>query len=234
MQGDMVETIVNAISQSKVVLVLLSDQYCQSNVCRREWTYAMKKNIKVYVIIVQENFDKKKYGWVEFNIGDEFYYKMDKNDNFPKLIAHLREALNKKIEQVQNRRKSINATRRLSVPPPTTTRPEVPTGNHEYLQKKSIATWTSEDIQNWCNDNHLEKWCKPLTNFDGENLLVLRRDLSNDGRIQYIGKENPLDIFDVARFKREIDKILPVTTKKHEPPTKKQVIKRRTSKASNK
>jgi hypothetical protein len=234
MQGDIEQTIVNAISQSKVLLVLLSDEYCQSNICRREWTYAMKKNIKVYVIIVQKNFDKEKYGWVEFRIENEFYYKMHKNDDFPKLIAHLREALNKKLEQVQNRRKSINGTRRLSLPPPPTTRPEVSIGNHEYSQKKSITTWTSQDIQNWCTDNHLEKWCKPLINFDGENLLVLRRDLSNDGRIQYIGKENPLDIFDIARFKSEIDKILPVTTKTYKPPMKKQVIKRRTSKASNK
>jgi len=239
----MSETIANAISQSKVVLVLLSDDYCQSDFCRLEWTHAMKKKIKVYVIIVKKDFDKEKYGWVEFRIGDEFYYKMHKKEDFPKLIEHLRDTLNKKLEHVRNRRKSSNATKLRSSPPPSSPPtlplpppliPKVTPVDREYSRKTSIATWTPRDIQDWCNDNDLKKWCRPLASFDGQNLLVLRRDLSNDRRIQCIGKENTLDIFDVARFKSEVDKILSKTTTTHKAPTKKLVIKRRISKSSNK
>ncbi len=232
MKDDMIDTISKAISQSKVVFVLLSDAYCHSDYCRREWTYAINEKIKIYVIFVQKDFDKRKYDWVRFIIENNTYYKIHKNDDLQKLIENLSEILNKKLE---------NEPRPTS---PTPSIPVVSASNQEYLTK-TITTWTSEDVKNWCTDNRLEKWCKPLANYDGQNLVGFRRDLSNDIYIERFNMAHTLDLFDVSRFKSEVDKILLRTMTKHVPPTtttttthklptKKHVIKRRISKITDK
>lgn len=228
MKDNMFKTVSTAISQSKVVFVLLSDNYCKSDFCRREWHYAIGEQIRIYVIIVQKDFDKQKYDWVRFSVAGEFYYKMHNNDQIPKLIRHVDEFLNRRTER--------EATPAL--PPSSSSSPSKPktsTSNREYIKKTSITTWTSEDIQHWCYDNHLEKWSKPLTHFDGNNLLVLREDLSNDSYVQYIVKGNDLNGFDIARFKSEIDKLLSIPKKTESKILiKKHVRKRRISKSGAK
>jgi hypothetical protein len=231
MKDNMRETVAGAIRESKIVFVLLSDAYCESDFCRREWEFALEEKIKTYVIVVQKDFNRKNYDWVRFNIGGELYYNMHKNDDFPQLIQHSGEFLNKKIEDKPKRNENTKETRMPSPPLPLT--PKRSTGNPEY-SKTPIDTWTPVDVQSWCTDNHLNNWHKPLTNFDGQNLLALRRDLTEASYVQCVVKENTLNGLDVSRLKSEVDKILLKTTTTHKPSTKENVAKRRTSKSSNK
>ena len=82
MRDNMIDTVTKGINESKVVFVLLSDSYCKSDFCRREWSYARKEEIKIYVIVVQEDFNRQNYDWVRFQIGDDLYYKIGKDDGF--------------------------------------------------------------------------------------------------------------------------------------------------------
>ncbi len=93
MIDNMFETIARAIRESKIVFVLLSDAYCKSDFCRRQWTFALELKIKTYIIIVQKDFNRRNYDWIRFIAGGEIYYNMHKNDEFPKLIIHLGEFL---------------------------------------------------------------------------------------------------------------------------------------------
>jgi hypothetical protein len=231
MKDNLFETVARAIRESKIVFVLLSDAYCKSDFCRREWGFALEEEIKTYVIIVQKDFNKKNYDWVRLSLVGALYYNMHKNDQFPQLIKHLGEFLNKKIEDKQKRNENTNETRMPSPPLPPT--PKRLTGNPEY-SKTPIDSWTPVDVQSWCTDNHLNNWHKPLTNFDGQNLLALRRDLMEASYIQYVVKENTLNGLDVSRLKSEVDKILSKTTTTHKTSTKENVAKRRISKSSNK
>ena len=225
MKDDMYQTVARAMSESKVVFVLLSDEYCKSDFCRREWHYALNERIKVYVLVVQPDFDKQKYDWVRFCFGAEVYYKMHNKDDLQKLFNDASIFLNKKIE---NEAKPLSSR---PLPPISTKR----SSNNEYSRKSLISTWTSEDIQNWCSDNHLDKWSEPLKYFDGSSLLVLRRDLSDHLLVPYIVQENNLNGFDVARFKSEIDKLSSIPkTAEPKPLPKKRITKRCASKTSNK
>ncbi len=242
----MIDTVAKAISDSKIVFILLSDSYCQSDFCRMEWTYAINEGIQIYVVIVQEDFKKSKYDWVRFSFAGKLYYKMYNDDDFQNLIVHVTEFLNDKSESDEKAAQPTSQPPSSPLPPPVEPKPQ--TTNQKYLEK-SISTWTTNDVQNWCTDKKLEKWSKLLANYDGQNLLTLRKDLSKDSNIQYVVKGNSLDGIDVARFKSEIDKLSPRTVTKNESlvspsasldatkeksPTKKQPKPRRTSKSTNK
>ncbi|CAF4031103.1 unnamed protein product, partial [Rotaria sp. Silwood1] len=103
MKDDMAYTITSAIRQSKVVFVLLSNAYCTSDFCRREWQFAISEKIKVCPVSVQEDFQRDAFDWVVFNIGYSPFYKIYKNDELQRLIKNLR---SDKHEQSQ----SINKT----------------------------------------------------------------------------------------------------------------------------
>jgi hypothetical protein len=229
MRDNMIDTVVQAISESKVVFVLVSDNYCLSDFCRREWEFARGEKIKVYAIIVQKGFDKKKCDWARFLLTSERYYKLHDDIDFGQLIENLSERINKPLKHESSKKTHEIKTEPASPPPST---PDISINDRKYLTKPSIATWTYEDIRNWCLDRELKKWLKLLTNFDGQDLLVLRQDLSNDSQIQYIVKGNDLDGFDIARFKSEIDKISTKTMTTNKPSTKKNSSKRRLSKSS--
>ncbi|CAF1563011.1 unnamed protein product [Rotaria magnacalcarata] len=96
MTGDTVDSIVTAIRQSKAVFVLLSDAYCSSDICRREWEFAMAKHIKFYPIIVEKGFRTASYDWVSFNIGNRLFYRSYEPDHLESLINTLRMDIIKK------------------------------------------------------------------------------------------------------------------------------------------
>lgn len=218
MRGSAYETVARAINQSKVVFVLVSDHFCASDFCRREWKYAVQLEIKVYIIFVQEDFDKQKYDWVGFLTVDEIYYKLHRDADMPKLIEDLGEYLKKKNPD-KRQTTTTTSTRRNSMKRDSI----AAESNGEHLPKTSVDQWTVDDVQNWCSNNHLQRWRKPLQYFDGQTLIKLRRDLSNDQRLQLINRQYDLDLFEITRFKNEIDKIMPSSTTKIRP-------KRRTSK----
>ncbi|CAF1266080.1 unnamed protein product [Rotaria sordida] len=89
MKDNMVDTITSGIRQSKAVFVLLSNAYCASYFCRREWEFAINKKIKIYPVFVQEDFKKEAPDWALFNIGLNHYYKIYKHDDLERLIKTL-------------------------------------------------------------------------------------------------------------------------------------------------
>ena len=213
MRGNAFDATAKAINQSKVIVVLLSDNYCNSDFCQREWKYAVLEKVQVYVIIVQKDFNKKKYDWVKFLTVDQIYFKLDKEEEMQKFIKDLEEYVQgKNLEKVQVTIVSSTFSK---------TESKVPVGNRGYSQKSSIHQWTTEDVQDWCVDNHLERWRRPLKYFDGETLVKLRQDLSIDWRTQLINTEYDLDLFEITRFKTEIDKAIFPPTIKRKPPTRK-------------
>jgi len=241
MEGEMYDTVPKAIKKSKAVFVLLSDDYCASDFCRREWIHAVKYNIQVFTLIVQQKFDRKKYDWVEFLIGQRLYYKMHAEDGIENLIKNVRAFLKEKIEVEDglictSPRPNISETQdRLPESPRASITSQVPI-NQDYLNKPTVSTWTYDDIKNWCIDNHLEKWYPYFEYFDGANLLVFYQDLSKDRTLQFLPKENKLTAFDIARFKSEMEKLLAkqkvATVPKSAVKVKKHIVKRRESKQS--
>jgi hypothetical protein len=225
MKDDMVDTITSAIRQSKVIFILLSDAYCLSDFCRREWAFARDKQIKVYHVFVQEDFKRGTYDWVAFNISNDLYYKIYQNDDLQRLINNIRKD-NKDQPLLQQRTETLNNSNTSS----RLTLDSLRLGTNEYSKKQSVSDWTCEDVQDWCHDKNLNKWCAPLANYHGDALLELRRILSNDSHMTHVLNVHSLTVFDVALFKCELDKL----SSKRIIPHKKVVLNRRSSKSSAK
>ena len=209
MRGDMIETIVAAINQSKAVFVLLSKAYCESTICRREWEFAINRRIKVYHLIVQRDFKTGMYDWAQFNIGANYYYRLSAENGLKRMIDHIQ--LTKKTAVPLTPAQSSAPA--LAPLPPSTVPPlnESTVASNEpknYLTKRSIVQWTSEDIREWCLDKNLEKWCQPLVHYHGPALLELRQSLAVESHLQHFLNINDITIFDVIRFRCELNQVV--------------------------
>ena len=215
MKDNMVDTITQGIRGSDVMFVLLSDSYCKSDYCRREWTFAMQIKKAIYPVSGQEDFKRDAYDWVIFNIGTNYFYKLYKKDESQRLIKTLQKELRKNTDQ-QLQPSITKVTNNLSEAQTSlslTTESNQPNKN-KNLRKTSIAEWTSEDIQDWCHKNNLEKWCEPLAKYDGEALLELHKVLATETHLENITHGHKLTLIDVVLFKSKLNKLLskPTTT----------------------
>ncbi|CAF4645813.1 unnamed protein product [Rotaria sp. Silwood1] len=226
MRDDMVDTITSAIRQSKVVFVLLSNAYCTSDFCRREWQFAITKSIKVYPVFVQEDFQRNTFDWVVFNIGHNRFYKIYKDGELQHLIKNLR-----RDEHEQSKSPLDLNESQVTI---ATTIETNPLDKDANLKKKPIAKWTSEDIQNWCRTNNLEKWRTPLNSYHGKALLELNRMLENDTNLQYIVNGRDINLTDVVLLKCELHKLLSKRKTIRKLPKKKDITKHRSTDISTK
>jgi hypothetical protein len=198
MRDDMGEAICIGIKRSKAVFVLLSKSYCESAMCRREWWFAIKKGIKVYHVIVRKDFKIGMYDWVELNIGQNYYYRLDTAEGLTRMIDNIRLAKNVAVPPVPS----------PAILPSNESIPAASNEPKNYLNKRSIAQWTSEDIREWCVDKNLRKWCEPLAHYHGPALLELRRILAVESHLQHFLNIAEITVFDVAMFRCELNHIV--------------------------
>ncbi|UJR25085.1 hypothetical protein I4U23_006446 [Adineta vaga] len=199
MEKNIIDSITHAIRQSEVVFVLLSDAYCQSSTCRREWNFADTYKKTVCALVVQESFKRRSYDWVTFLIETDLYYKLhDKND-----VKHLLENLRK------NRHKLYQNDR-------------------DNLNKQLIAEWTRDNVQSWCRENKLNQWCQPLAHYNGRDLLELNKVLKKDAYLHHVATSHDIPLLDVIKFRGELRKLISETITTTTPiiSTKKTIIKR--------
>ncbi|CAF2094339.1 unnamed protein product [Rotaria magnacalcarata] len=224
MKDNIVNTITTAIRQSKAVFVLLSEAYCSSDMCRREWEFALKKNIKVYPIIVQEGFKTDMYDWVAFNIGQTLYYRIHGHDALKRLMENLKKDLHERK----------NSPKILTEPPLEATANNQSDTTREQFKDKAVAKWTPSDIHNWCEKNNLRKWCEPLAEYHGEALLELNRLLETDANLPHIAHGHGITLIDVVLFKCELQKLLSNRKARVKTAKKKDTVKHRTTNMSTK
>lgn len=74
--------------------------------------------------------------------------------------------------------------------------------------KQFIARWNADDVQNWCRDNKLDQWCRPLAQYHGGDLLELHRILKKDVHLQHIAASHQIPFLDVIKFRGELRKLV--------------------------
>ena len=97
-------------------------------------------------------------------------------------------------------------------------------------ERKSLTEWTSEDIEEWCRKNNLEKWCTPLAKYNGAALIEPNKILKTDANLPYIADGHEITLLDVVLFKSKLHQLLSDRKALAETPEKKQIIKRRSKK----
>ncbi|CAF3524144.1 unnamed protein product [Rotaria socialis] len=171
--GNVMDAMAQAIEQSNVIIICMSEQYRRSNYCRAEAHYAFQRQLKIVPILLQEHYTPD--GWLLFLIGQLLYVDFTKYE-FPRAIELLIQELkapgieDNRVPSVQSKRdKSFVA----SLSPKVVTLPE------------SILDWSQGDVQNWLVGLNLRQMAQLLVDFDGPSLNSLS---------EFITKSDPQQI----------------------------------------
>ncbi|XP_072020743.1 uncharacterized protein [Amphiura filiformis] len=73
MKGDIVDAMADAVQNSAVVLMCMSERYKESSNCRSEAQYAHKLKRPIIPLLMEEGYDPD--GWLGFILGTKLYYK---------------------------------------------------------------------------------------------------------------------------------------------------------------
>lgn len=222
MKNDMVLTITAAIRASKAVFAILSEGYCNSDYCRREWNFAQAKKIKIYPIIVHKRFSPKDYDWASFVIGTDLYYRINEKAGLEKLIKHLNDDINtKKVSTEKSVAVIKNSHKSMSV-----TTAHVHSETKRNCNEKPILEWESNDIEQWCREKNLKKWCEPLAFYHGPALLDLHKALTSNSTLLQGTFGQEITLTDVVLFKYELNKLIGENTEAHQLLKEKDTAKR--------
>ena len=82
-------SIIEAIENSALILICLSEQYYMSPHCRLEAEYAFKLNKPIIPIIIENDFVPR--GWLCLIIGENVYYNFTKNSFATSLSSLIKE-----------------------------------------------------------------------------------------------------------------------------------------------
>ncbi|CAF3979026.1 unnamed protein product, partial [Rotaria sordida] len=134
--GNVMDAMVQAIEQSRTIIICMSEQYRRSNYCRAEAEYAFQRRLKIVPVLLQEHY--KPDGWLLFLIGQSLYVDFTKHE-FPIAIEMLiKEIKALHMQDLHNIEVQSNQSALLALSP------SVP-----CLQPLSGAELRPENVQNW-------------------------------------------------------------------------------------
>ncbi|XP_069131214.1 heat shock 70 kDa protein 12B-like [Argopecten irradians] len=101
MKGNLLDAVSQAIHESKVVIICVSEQYGESKNCRTEAEFARKKNKIIIPFMMQRGPDIP--GWLDMILGEELFYKfydfgLDDQPAFEKRMKEVIKAISNHIE----------------------------------------------------------------------------------------------------------------------------------------
>ncbi|CAF1484293.1 unnamed protein product [Adineta steineri] len=177
---DLWEKIARGIGQSKVIVCLLSQEYFNSKSCRKEATFAIKRNKSIIPVYIGEPGD---CDWLDIHIAGLKYvrFKGDKTEL----------DRNKIQEMLRTIEATINETTTESLEQHT-----IPTQSRKETEKNKLTTldinkapeeWTSDDIQKWFSDYKVPDTLVKL--FDFQSIAEMYRYASKlhvDSRNEFV------------------------------------------------
>ncbi|CAF4113270.1 unnamed protein product [Rotaria sordida] len=163
MYGNVMDAMVEAIEQSQIILICMSEQYQRSNYCRAEAQYAFQKQLNMIPILLQKHY--KPDGWLAFLIGSLLYIDFTKYEYSKALDMLLKElkmidirnkTLTKSIQSKLNHKELLNISSCLT---------------QSIILPENIQDWTEIHVQKWLSDNNLPQMTRILSDMNGLNLI---------------------------------------------------------------
>jgi cell division septation protein DedD len=175
MRGSIVESMAEAVENSKVVLVCMSSNYKASTNCQAEAEYAFNRKSKIIPLMVEKDY--KPDGWLGFMAGSKLYVDFaDKEDEefdkaYELLIAEIkRQEVDENAEDEKAKATSDASTSKE--PEPTPEEPEpVPVQTRAYLGAGPVTMWTDVHVNEFLTDHELDPLVSVCKSMDGETLL---------------------------------------------------------------
>jgi hypothetical protein len=178
MHGSIIESMAEAIEQSRFVFICMSSNYKKSTNCKAEAEYAFNRKSNIIPLLVESNY--RADGWLGFLAGSKIYvdFAEKEDEEFEKayelLIAELeRNGLHDNAEQKTKTSPSSTS----SQPESNTEKPESKTNQPVLPQTRQyrnliLATmWEESHVQEFLVDNQLEQLVYACESMDGETLI---------------------------------------------------------------
>ncbi|CAF1563995.1 unnamed protein product [Rotaria sp. Silwood1] len=174
MHGNVMDAMAQAIEQSHIIIICMSEQYRKSNYCRAEAHYAFQRQLKIVPILLQKHY--KPDGWLLFLIGQLLYIDFTKYE-FSRAIKLLLKEL--QIEEIiETPIKAISS--RSSVESVIYKIEEIPLKKSlSLIFPKNILDWTQTNVHDWLIEHNLIQMSQILIDFDGSSLLYLNDFIKN-------------------------------------------------------
>lgn len=219
MRGSIVESMAEAVENSRCVLICMSSNYKSSTNCQAEAEYAFNRKSKIIPLMVEKDY--KPDGWLGFMAGSKLYIDFaDKDDDeefekaYELLIAEIKrqEADDGKEDEKEKPASDSSTTEELEAAPEETEPPPIQT--REYLSIGPVTMWTEVHVNEFLSDNELNPLLSICKSMDGETLLEFHQACQKTPSEMYplVNKNTegvpvPLDIF--FKFIQKLKKYLP-------------------------
>jgi hypothetical protein len=174
MHGNVMDAMAQAIEQSHIIIICMSEQYRGSNYCRAEAHYAFQRQRKIVPVLLQEHY--KPDGWLLFLIGQLLYVDFTKYD-FGRAMEMLMKEIKAQdipetdIAAVQLKQDTTVTPLILSMSPPKLFLPP--------LLPRNISEWTQIQVQEWLVGHNLVQMSRLLAECNGRSLVYLDGFMKN-------------------------------------------------------
>ncbi|CAF2670859.1 unnamed protein product [Rotaria sp. Silwood2] len=167
MHGNVMDAMVEAIEQSRTIMICMSEQYRRSNYCRAEAQYAFQKQLNIVPILLQKHY--KPDGWLAFLIGSLLYIDFTKNEyskalellmNELKMADTRNEISTKSVQSKLHSVELLAITSCLTQPP-----------SQSITFPENVQHWTETHVHRWLSENDLPQMARILLDMDGLNLI---------------------------------------------------------------
>ncbi|CAF0785528.1 unnamed protein product [Brachionus calyciflorus] len=191
--GSTLASMAEAVENSSVFLMCVSEKYYQSPNCRLEAEYAVKLQKPIIPLVMQQDYSP--HGWLGIIIGGKIYYKFaGQRVNFDQTMSSVIKEVNRyyQEEKPKSRLSNLNSTNSSNqsnnLSSSNTYNNNLNGSNMTLDYQRKIGSfsmkqsteslnaseWTTKDVKNWLNSLNLSTWIVDSDIFDNVNGMLLK------------------------------------------------------------
>jgi len=186
-QGSALQSMAEAVEDSQVVIICMTENYFQSPNCRLEAEYATKLNKTILPVLLQNQFQP--LGWLGIILGSKIYYDFASStfeEKFPsfynEISVNYRKIEESNISDVSNSPINKNALDKLIsgaiTKPASSMIPSDPVASIRINagSEERVKRWTTKEVNEWFNKINLRTNLNGVfEDIDGPCLLELNQ-----------------------------------------------------------
>jgi len=184
MSGNIIQAMSNAIDESNVVLVCVSEKYKLSKNCALEAQYAYQQNKEIVPILFERNTLK---GWIGALIGTKLYFDFSDSNYFQQSITNLLKELKTKFSSICESSNVVPIISSVESPSPPIESPQ------EKIFKE-MQDWSVTQVTEWLETTvGLPKQYQQLFvqhEFDGQSLFMLLDGISSKQKFKELSTKS--------------------------------------------
>uniref|UniRef100_A0A1I8IB28 TIR domain-containing protein n=1 Tax=Macrostomum lignano TaxID=282301 RepID=A0A1I8IB28_9PLAT len=226
MSQSIVSKMAEAVENSAVILMCMSQSYKNSPHCRHEADYAYKLQKPIVPLVMEPKYQPD--GWLGLLMGSKMFYDFSDEDLFEESFANLLKELGGRgkaqLADSSGLGDSVRSLQPLQhsmrVSHAEASREGTPCGSearqyakHRSQHTASILAWTPADVTGWLAENQLAEYEPHFADVSGELLFELHHMQSHAPEAFYacMRKQLGMRLVDMLRMSRALHRLSEVT-----------------------